>query len=102
MTWEKLLTEAMADFQDESTEDVSSRGYLKSLCERLKRGDSPKSVYAYLETDLPRLLEEEAREDEHYTFDWYDDHHYQRIYLGQIYACRRAMRLYEQADDTEN
>ena len=45
--------------------------------------------------DSSELEERVAGEEACYTFDWYDDHHYEKIYSGHLMACRALLELYE-------
>ena len=52
-------------------------------------------MYERLKTELPDLEEQVAGEEACYTFDWYDDHHYEKIFSGRLKACRALLELYE-------
>lgn len=67
--------------------------YLESISNELANGLDKDALRAKLEEELPRLDEEIAREEAGYTFDWYDDHHYEKIYLGQRDACKDLLAL---------
>ncbi len=75
--------------------DRAARDYLEDVRKRLLAGEDAASVYARLKDELPRLEELVEAEEACYTFDWYDDHHYIKIYSGQVQACRAALALYE-------
>lgn len=109
MKWLELLEEAMAEMINQcerrngyfcSTEDDSAYVYLGSIVNRLKAGSSESQEIKRLRKALPQLLETEEREEYRPTFDWYDEHHYARIAIGQIAACRRAINLYERAEES--
>lgn len=67
--------------------------YLEMIARDLTNGLSEKALKAKIEEEIPRLDEEIAREDACYTFDWYDDHYYEKIYLGQRDACKDLLVL---------
>lgn len=67
--------------------------YLESISNELANGLDEDALKTKLEEELPRLDEEIAREEAGYTFDWYDDHHYEKIYLGQRDACKDLLTL---------
>ena len=67
--------------------------YLKSISNELANGLDEDALRTKLGEELPRLDEEIAREEAGYTFDWYDDHHYEKIYLGQRDACKDLLVL---------
>ena len=69
--------------------------YLESISNELANGLDEDALRTKLEEELPRLDEEIAREEAGYTFDWYDDHHYEKIYSGRLMACRTLLELYE-------
>ncbi len=110
MKWLELLEDAMEEMINCcerrngyfcSTEDDSAYVYLENIVNRLKAGSSEAQEIERLRKALPQLLETEEREEHSPTFDWYDDHHYIRIAIGQIAACRRAIRLYEGLKENE-
>lgn len=65
--------------------------------DELKRGVKPEAMYERLKAELPDLEEQVAGEEACYTFDWYDDHHYEKIYSGRLMACRALLELYEKS-----
>ena len=67
--------------------------YLENIAKELAGGMSEEILLAKLEEELPQLDEEIAREEACPTFDWYDDHHYEKIYLGQRDACKELLDL---------
>ena len=67
--------------------------YLESISNELANGLDEDALRTRLEEELPRLDEEIAREEAGYTFDWYDDHHSEKIYLGQRDACKDLLAL---------
>lgn len=75
--------------------DSSELEYLEAVRDELKRGVEPETVYERLKAELSELEERVAGEEACYTFDWYDDHHYEKIYSGRLMACRALLELYE-------
>lgn len=75
--------------------DKAEIEYLEGIRDELERGVEPKAVYERLKAELPELEERVAGEEACYTFDWYDDHHYEKIYSGRLMACRALLELYE-------
>lgn len=68
--------------------------YLEDVAHRLDT-ESAQHIYNTLLTELPMLEEQVAREEGCYTFDWYDDHYYEKIYSGRLYGCKKAIALYD-------
>ncbi len=75
--------------------DKAELDYLTATLERLVNGESAEEVHARAARELPALEESVAREESCSTFDWYDDHHYEKIYSGQLAACRAILRIFE-------
>lgn len=73
------------------TRDNAYRAYLESVLERLTQGEDEQAITAWLEQEESRLDGEIAREEACATFDWYDDHYYEKIYLGQRDACKNLL-----------
>lgn len=48
-----------------------------------------------LKAELPELEERVVGEEASYTFDWYDDHHYEKVFSGRLKACHVLLELYE-------
>lgn len=78
------------------TWDKAKIEYLEEVRDKLVNGTAPCLVYEQLKAELPALEEEVAHEEAHATFDWYDDHYYEKIYSGRLQACKIAMELYEE------
>ncbi len=97
---EKRIDEKRAEWDargpsDFDAWDSSELEYMENARDELKRGVEPEVVYARLKAELPELEERVAGEEACYTFDWYDDHHYEKIYSGRLMACRALLELYE-------
>ena len=75
--------------------DSAELEYMEDARDELERGVEPKAVYERLKAELPELEERVAGEEACYTFDWYDDDHYEKIYSGRLMACRALLELYE-------
>lgn len=75
--------------------DKAEIEYLEGVRDELAGGVAPQAVHERLQADLPTLEEQVAREEACYTFDWYDDHYYEKIFSGRLRACRTALELYE-------
>lgn len=86
---------AKADAANSSfdTWDRTETEYLRNIVHRLDT-ESAQHVYNTLLTELPILEEQVAREEGCYTFDWYDDHYYEKIYSGRLCGCKKALALY--------
>lgn len=71
--------------------------YLKAasddLTKEIANEPNKTELKAKFEEELFRLDEEIAREEVCSTFDWYDDHYYEKIYLGQRDACKELLAL---------
>ena len=78
------------------TWDKAKIEYLEEVRDKLVNGTVPGLVYEQLKAELPALEGEVAREEAHATFDWYDDHYYEKLYSGRLQACKIAMELYEE------
>lgn len=94
----KTITEytARADEAQSSfdTWDRAEIEYLEGVAHRLETESAP-DVYSTLLAELPALEEQVAREEGCYTFDWYDDHYYEKIYSGRLCGCKKAIALYD-------
>ncbi len=86
---------------DFSVWDQSETEYLQSIIDALGHGENPTAIHERLQAELPELEEDVAREDASYTFDWYDDHYYNKIYSGRLRACRFALALFEEQQKAE-
>ena len=75
--------------------DNAELEYMEDARDELKRGVEPEAVYERLKAELPELEDRVAGEEACYTFDWYDDHHYEKIFSGRLKACRILLELYE-------
>ncbi len=86
---------AKADAANSSLDvwDRAEIEYLRDIVHRLDT-ESAQHVYNTLLTELPILEEQVAREEGCYTFDWYDDHYYEKIYSGRLCGCKKAIALY--------
>ncbi len=74
--------------------DAAELDYLEDVLRRLDQGESVESVYVRAAGELPELEERVAGEEAHSTFDWYDDHYYEKIYSGKLSACKAVLRAY--------
>lgn len=96
---EKTIAEytAKADAAQSSFDawDRAEIEYLEGVTHRLET-ESMQEVYDALLAELPTLEEQVAREEGCYTFDWYDDHYYEKIYSGRLCGCKKAIALYEE------
>ncbi len=72
---------------------------LEHFRRRLDRGETPAALYGELKQKLAALEEEKDHELEHYTFDWYDDHYYYKVYSGQADACAAMLELIERSGE---
>lgn len=76
------------------TWDRAEIEYLRDIVRRLDT-ESTEHIYDALLAELPTLEEQVAREEGCYTFDWYDDHYYEKIYSGRLCGCKKAIALYD-------
>lgn len=75
--------------------DSAELEYMEDTRDELMRGIEPEAVYERLKAELPELEDRVAGEEACYTFDWYDDHHYEKVFSGRLKACRVLLELYE-------
>lgn len=75
--------------------DDAELEYMEDVRDELMRGVEPEAVYERLKAELPELEDRVAGEEASYTFDWYDDHHYEKVFSGRLKACRTLLELYE-------
>lgn len=75
--------------------DGAELEYMEDVRDELMRGVEPEAVYERLKAELPELEDRVAGEEASYTFDWYDDHHYEKVFSGRLKACRTLLELYE-------
>lgn len=97
---EKRIDEKQAKWNAQGPSDFDAWDnaeleYMENVRDELKRGVKPEAMYERLKAELPDLEEQVAGEEACYTFDWYDDHHYEKIYSGRLMACRALLELYE-------
>ena len=90
--------QAKADSSDSNFDawDNAEIEYLQDIFERLET-QSAQEVFDALCIELPSLEEEVAREETCPTFDWYDDHYYEKIYSGRLCGCKKAIALYQKS-----
>ncbi len=75
--------------------DDAELEYMEDVRDELMRGVEPEAVYERLKAELPELEDRVAGEEASYTFDWYDDHHYEKVFSGRLKACCTLLELYE-------
>ena len=75
--------------------DDAELEYMEDVRDELMRGVEPEAVYERLKAQLPELEDRVAGEEASYTFDWYDDHHYEKVFSGRLKAYRTLLKLYE-------
>lgn len=75
--------------------DSAELEYMEDARDELMHGIEPEAVYERLKAELPELEDRVAGEEACYTFDWYDDHHYEKVFSGRLKACRVLLELYE-------
>lgn len=75
--------------------DSAELEYMENARDELMCGVEPEAVYERLKAELPELEDRIAGEEASYTFDWYDDHHYEKVFSGRLKACRVLLELYE-------
>lgn len=68
---------------------------LQNRLNRLTNGESPEALLAELKKILPELEKAKEQEEDHPTFDWYDDHYHYKVLYGQCMACKEMIRLLE-------
>jgi len=92
-----------------SVSKASELKALKNLYDRIRNEEMPTGKEQML-AELAKLrertgeLEKEMEREECFpTFDWYDEHHYYKVFLGQREAYRSVTELLEQyIAETEN
>ena len=99
---EKRIDEKQAKWNAQGPSDFDAWDnaeleYMENVHDELKRGVKLEAMYERLKAELPELEERVAGEEACYTFDWYDDHHYEKIYSGRLMACRALLELYEKS-----
>lgn len=72
---------------------ANKREWLKKLLAQAEGGVSAGALLQQAEAALPRLVQLEAEEADHPTFDWYGDHYWETVYMGEAAACREAIAL---------
>ena len=75
--------------------DNAELEYMEDARDELMRGVEPEAVYERLKAELPELEERVVGEEASYTFDGYDDHHYEKVFSGRLKACHVLLELYE-------
>lgn len=96
---EAKLAQCRRDYDDhkddafDSTLMAAKLQQLQDLYDQLKGGQPERLLLAQLQELLPRLEQEKEHEAEYPTFDWYDEHHYYKVYAGRWEACREVLGL---------
>ncbi len=76
-----------------STLLASKLGSLEELHKRLQGGEDPGELMTELKGKLPGLEQDMEREAECPSFDWYDEHHYYKVFSGQRKAILEVIEL---------
>ena len=97
---EKRIDEKRAKWDAQGPSDLDAWDnaeleYMEDARDELMRGVEPEAVYERLKAELPELEERVVGEEASYTFDWYDDHHYEKVFSGRLKACHVLLELYE-------
>lgn len=98
---ERAIAESRARYEaDQHNADVSASRASKwqTLCEWrgfLQNGEPSAALREKLAAALPGLKEELAREAEHPSFDWYDEHYHYKRLAGVLDAYRILLPLLE-------
>ena len=98
---ERAIAESRARYEaDQHNADVSASraSEWQTLCEWrgfLQNGEPSAALRKKLAAALPGLKEELAREAEHPSFDWYDEHYHYKRLAGVLDAYRILLPLLE-------
>ncbi len=98
---ERAIAESRARYEaDQHNADVSASraSEWQTLCEWrgfLQNGEPSAALREKLAAALPGLKEELAREAEHPSFDWYDEHYHYKRLAGVLDAYRILLPLLE-------
>ena len=98
---ERAIAESRARYEaDQHNADVSASraSEWQTLCEWrgfLQNGEPSAALREKLAAALPGLKEELAREAEHPSFDWYDEHYHYKRLAGVLDAYRIVLPLLE-------
>ena len=98
---ERAIAESRARYEaDQHNADVSASraSEWQTLCEWrgfLQNGEPSAALREKLAAALPGLKEELAREAEHPSFDWYDEHYQYKRLAGVLDAYRILLPLLE-------
>ncbi len=97
----EMIATCKAEFEEKKTDPFCGTVYearldmLQYLQKRVLSGAQPEELLVELRARLAELEEAKEGEEISYTFDWYDDHYYYKIYDGQCEACRMVIDLLE-------
>ena len=97
----RAIAESRARYEaDQHNADVSASraSEWQTLCEWrgfLQNGEPSAALRKKLAAALPGLKEELAREAEHPSFDWYDEHYHYKRLAGVLDAYRILLPLLE-------
>lgn len=69
----------------------------RELTEKLRQGETPAELIEFLHAALPRAEQALQEEEEHPRFDWYDEHYYAKLIMGQIDAYKAVLKILENA-----
>lgn len=98
---ERAIAESRARYEaDQHNADVSASraSEWQTLCEWrgfLQNGEPSAALRKKLAAALPGLKEKLAREAEHPSFDWYDEHYHYKRLAGVLDAYRILLPLLE-------
>lgn len=67
----------------------------QQLAEKLRQGMAPAELSEFLRAELPRLKQALRDEEEHPSFDWYDEHYRCKLLIGQIDAYKAVLQILE-------
>lgn len=69
---------------------------LEFLCRRAVEGLSAEELAQEAQEKIPRVQQLMQEEDEHPTFDWYNEHYYYLLYEGEYDAWRAVQKILEE------
>ncbi len=72
---------------------------LEGFLKRVRAGMDRQALKADIAREIPELEADIEREDAAPTFDWYDEHHYNKVFMGRLEACRTVEKILQKQED---
>lgn len=68
---------------------------LENILSQLEHVPEPRCLLQELRQELKRLSRLAEEEEHRPTFDWYGEHYWETVYMGEIDGCKEAVSILE-------